>query len=492
MTMKTLITAAAIISSAGLAVSQAPHGYPSFTSSSVATSLPLALETFQASGLDLAVASLPPEPWAQRDPADSLYRLAREALGRNDFTRAAEIFHRVSERYPQSAYAGQALYYEAFSLYRSGDTDDLERARDRLRTLRQRFPSLANAGDAKSLVTRVCGALANRGDQDCAAFIAGKAEGVATGDVDVVGPNTVTIPRGSCPSEDDDNDDRIAALNALLQMDAERAMPILRKVLQRRDPCSVGLRRKAVFLVSQKRTEQTADILMNVARSDPDQEVREQAVFWLSQVPGERTITLLDEILKGNGNLEMKEKALFALSQKGEDRAQGMLRDVAGRENENPDLREKAIFWLGQRRAQGNTEFLRGLYGRLTNEDLKEKILFSLSQQRGAGNDRWLMDVAVNPRESLELRKKALFWAGQTGVPTGEFAGLYDRMNDTELKDQIIFVFSQRGRDPAAMDKLFAIARADRDPELRKKAIFWLGQSRDPRAQKFLEDLINR
>jgi HEAT repeat protein len=296
----------------------------------------------------------------------------------------------------------------------------------------------------------------------------------------------------SCPSEDDDSDDRVAALNALLQMDAERAMPILQKVLARRDACSVGLRRKAVFLVSQKRTEQTADILMSVARNDPDQEVREQAVFWLSQVPGERPITLLDEILKSNANTDLKEKALFALSQKGEGRAQGILRDIAARESENADLRDKAIFWLGQRRSPENTDFLRGLYGRIGNEDLKEKILFSLSQQKGAGNDRWLMDIAVNPRENIDLRKKALFWAGQTGVATAELVGLYDRMNDTEMKDQMIFVFSQRGRDAAATDKLFNIARADRDPELRKKAIFWLGQSRDPRVQKFLEDLINR
>ena len=485
MTMKTLLTAA-IISSGGLAIGQAPDSHPSFTSSSVAT-VSLADEKVAFAEVDLGIAPLPPEPWAQRDPADSLYRLARTALSDGDYKRAAEVFRRINERYPQSAYAGQALYYEAFSLYRSGDTDDLERARERLRELRQRFPSLADAGDATSLVTRVCAALANRGDQDCAAYIARRAEGTRG-----TNPRPLPLAQGSCPSEDDDNDDRIIALQALLNMDAERAMPILKQVLARRDACSVGLRRKAVFLVSQKRTPETADILMSVARGDPDQEVREQAVFWLSQVPGERAINLLEEILKGNGNVEIKEKALFALSQKGEGRAQGILRDYASRDSENPDLREKAIFWLGQRRAQENTEFLRGLYGRLTNEDLKEKILFSLSQQRGAGNDRWLMEVAVNPRESLELRKKALFWAGQTGVATSEFAGLYDRINDTELKDQIIFVFSQRGRDPAAMDKLFAIARADRDPELRKKAIFWLGQSRDPRAQKFLEDLINR
>jgi len=466
--------------SGGLGFGHAPAGLPSDHDAAV---FPTASDSTPADDrqLDFQAPSLPPAPWAQKDSADSLYRLAREALSRNDFDRAAEIFHRITERFPRSEYAGQALYYEAFSLYRSGDTDDLENARDRLRTLRQRFPSLANGGDAKTLVTRVCGELAKRGDQDCAKTIADQAEGPA-------------VARGgaSCPSEDDDNDDRIAALNALLQMDAERAMPILQRVLARRDACSVGLRRKAVFLVSQKRTDQTADILMNAARTDPDQEVREQAVFWLSQVPGERPITLLDEILRSNAGNAIKEKALFALSQKGEGRAQAMLRAFAERESEDVDLRDKAIFWLGQRRAQENTDFLRGLYGRIGNQDLKEKILFSLSQQRGAGNDRWLMEIAVNPRENTELRKKALFWAGQTGVASSEFSTLYDRMNDAELKDQIIFVFSQRGRDAAAMDKLFAIARTDRDPEMRKKAIFWLGQSRDPRAQKFLEDLINR
>jgi HEAT repeat protein len=482
--MKTILTAAMIISSAGFDMGQSTAIH-----SSTITPV-LSAPGAEVPGRDLAMASLPPQPWAQRDPADSLYRLAREALSRNDFKRAAEVFHRITERYPQSAYVGQSLYYEAFSLYRSGDTDDLEAARDRLRTLRQRFPSLAAGGDAKTLVTRVCGELAKRGDQDCARSIAEQAEGT---DRDVTEGQTATIQGGrSCPSEDDDSDDRVAALMALMQMDADRAMPILQKLLARRDACSAVLRRKAVFIVSQKRTEQTADILMSVARSDPDQEVREQAVFWLSQVPGERPITLLDEILKSNANTDLKEKALFALSQKGEGRAQAILRDIAARESENEDLREKAIFWLGQRRSPENTEFLRSLYGRIGNEDLKEKILFSLSQQKGAGNDRWLMDIAVNPRENIELRKKALFWAGQTGVATAELVGLYDRMNDTEMKDQMIFVFSQRGRDAAATDKLFAIARTDRDPELRKKAIFWLGQSRDPRVQKFLEDLINR
>jgi hypothetical protein len=128
----------------------------------------------------------------------------------------------------------------------------------------------------------------------------------------------------------------------------------------------------------------------------------------------------------------------------------------------------------------------------MTNQELREKILFSLSQQRGAGNEQWLMNIAVNPKEDIELRKKALFWAGQSGVAISELSKLYDRMPDMEMREAIIFSLSQRQRDPAAMDKLFDIARNEKDSELRKKAIFWLGQSRDPRVQQFLMDLINK
>ena len=487
--MRTLLTAAAIISSAGFGVSHSPPSHNSYhPSASSAVALAGvnvqdgdALDTFQQGTL------VAPEPWAKADPADSLYRLAREALSRGDYKRAAEIFHRIPERYPQSAYAGQALYFEAYALYRVGGEEELGTARDRLTLLKQKYPAIAKK-DGDPLLTRVCGELAKRGDQSCAESISKTADEAS----DVTSGETRNIGKGvNCsPDADEDNDDRIIALNALLQMDAERAMPILQKVLARRDPCSVALRRKAVFLVSQKRTDQTANILMNVARNDPDQETREQAVFWLSQVPG--STGLLEEILKGNSDENIKEKALFSLSQQNEPRAAQILRDFAGRESESGDLREKAIFWLGQRRSTENTQFLRNLYSRLTNEDLKEKILFSLSQQRGVGNEQWLMDIALNPKEDIELRKKALFWAGQSGVAISELSALYNRMNDTEMKEQIIFVLSQRQSDRAAMDKLFDIAKTEKDAELRKKAIFWLGQSRDPRVQQFLMDLINK
>jgi HEAT repeat protein len=436
----------------------------------------------------------PPLAWARQDPADSLYRAARDAMGRGEYGRASELFERVVERYPSSTYASDALYYQAFSLYRSGGSNDLQKARRALRTLKAKNDRYDRRGDVASLDTRICGELARRGDAGCTAEVAERAERVERPEPPErpVRPSEARTPsarRGDCPRED--QDDRIEVLNALLQMNADRAVPILKRVLARRDECSVELRRKAVFLVSQKRSPETADILMDLVRHDPDREVREQAVFWLSQVPGERTSELLESILRDSRDPNMQDKALFAISQQRGGRGTQILRDYAMREGAPQNLRAQAIFWLGQRRTEESAEFLRALYPRLESHELKDKVLFSLSQQRGSGNERWLMDRALDTRENIELRKQALFWAGQMGASLDQLGALYARAPDAEIREQLIFVFSQR-REPAAVDRLLDIARNDRDPEMRKKAIFWLGQSRDPRAQRFLLDIIDK
>jgi len=291
--------------------------------------------------------------------------------------------------------------------------------------------------------------------------------------------------------EDDEDDVRVAALNGLLQMDAGSALPILQKVLARRDGCSAGLRRKAVFIISQKRGSETETLLLDVAQHDPDAEVRQQAVFWLSQVPTDRAVGMLDSILRTTDDQELREKALFALSQQHSPRAGQILRGYAENANAPSEAREKAIFWLGQQHSGENAAFLRGLYGKLTDEELKEKVIFSLSQMHDADNTRWLMEIALNERESIEMRKKALFWAGQSGMAATDLATMYDRLTDSEMKDQTIFVLSQK-RDRVAVDKLMSIAKTEKDRELRKKAVFWLSQSRDPRVAEFLESLISQ
>ena len=463
----------------------------------------------------------PPESWAQQDPADSLYRAGRQALNRNQYARAAELFQAIQKRYPRSTYTPDSYYWQAFALYRAGSDDGLRAARTALRTQATRFPKAATRHDAEVLLRRVQSQLAQRGDREADEFLrrevdslvppeaAEPPEPVEPAEPPEVPetpepPQAARAPRGRPPrpdraprpsrssSCDDEDDVRIAALQGLLNMDAERAVPILKAVLARRDEASTCLRRSAVFLVSQKRSPETARILLDAVRSDPDQEVREQGVFWLSQVPGEEAVAALDSILRASGDVNVQERAIFALSQHRSERAGAILRAYAERRDAPEDLRERAIFSLGQHKSPENAAFLRALYARLDNPDLKEKVIFSLSQMGGTDNYRWMMDIALNQNETIEVRKGALFWAGQgSSVDVADLVRLYDSMKDREMREQLIFVYSQR-REDAALDKLFAIGKTDPDRELRKKAIFWIGQSRSPRAAQFLQDLINQ
>jgi HEAT repeat protein len=449
---------------------------------------PPARTTASASRAELAVvagpaiATAPRAAWAQQDPGDSLYRAGRQLLNRARYPEAARAFNDLIKRYPRSSYTPDAHYWAAFALYRTGDHNNLVAAAALLETQASRFPRAATRGDGDALLARVEGELARQGDSDAAQWVQAHATAATTAD-------TARVAQATCPNEDDDP--RIAAMNALMQMDAANAVPVIQRVLERRDPCSVELRRKAVFVLSQKRSDQTEDILLGVARSDPDADVRGQAIFWLSQVGSDKAVTALDSILRTSNDEELRDKAIFALSQIHGPRTAQILRDYAAREGGPEDTREKAVFWLGQQHGESNAAFLRDLYGRVSPSDLKEKIIFSLSQMRSTENTRWLMDLATNSREDVELRKKALFWAGQSGADIGDLTALYDRVSDRDMKEQLIFVYSQR-HEPAALDKMIDIARHETDKDLRKKAVFWLGQSHDPRAAQVLLEIINQ
>jgi HEAT repeat protein len=429
----------------------------------------------------LGFATLPPAAWAPDDPGDSLYRAARQLLNGGHYVEAAGLLNDLIRRYPRSTYTPDAHYWAAFALYRTGDDGNLRRATALLEYQASHYPRAATRGDGDALLARVYGELARRGDPHAGEWVQAHAS--------AGGSDTARASGTACATEDDDP--RIAALNALMQMDAVNAVPVIKQVLARRDSCSVELRRRAVFVLSQKRTDETEDVLLSVARNDPNEDVRQQAVFWLSQVGSERAVAALDSILRTATDPDLREKAAFSLSQIRGARATQILRDYAAREDAPEETREKAVFWLSQAHDGDNAAFLRDLYARVTPSDLKEKILFSLSQMRSSDNIRWLMDLAVSSRESVDLRKKALFWAGQSGADIGDLVGLYGRTGDSDLREQLIFVYSQR-HEPQALDKIIDIARHETDPELRKKALFWLGQSHDPRAAQVLLEVINQ
>src|SRR5690348_13591486 len=286
---------------------------------------------------------------------------------------------------------------------------------------------------------------------------------------------------------------RIAALQGLMQMDAESALPILSQVLAKRGSCTESLRKHAVFIVSQKHSDEATSLLLEVARTDPSSDVRAEAIQWLGQSHSSRAITALDSIAATTTDDDILDKAIFALSQSHDERSDAALRRVASDDRKSVHARTQAIFWFGQsHRDPEDMRFLRDLFSRSRSDEIQSSIIQAMAQAHTAEGMRWLVDLARDKSLSIEARKNALFWAGQNGADLRQLVSLYDEMKgQTEIQNQLIFVFSQR-RDRDAIDKLMDIASNDPDRDLRKQAIFWLGQSRDPRVQKFLLDLINR
>jgi hypothetical protein len=103
-----------------------------------------------------------------------------------------------------------------------------------------------------------------------------------------------------------------------------------------------------------------------------------------------------------------------------------------------------------------------------------------------------LVKIARSSRASEKLRGRAVFWLSQAA---GEAAGsaldsiASDDRGDREVRKQAIFALSQRSTNEA-VPALIRIARTNDDPELRRTALFWLGQSEDPRAITLFEEIL--
>jgi HEAT repeat protein len=417
------------------------------------------------------------------EPADSIFRLGRQAIADADYRRAANLFKMVVDRYPQSKSAGDALYWRAWSLQKLGaerrNQRDLDDALEAISRLENDYPKATTLADARVLATTIRNTKASLGDASAARAVAGEAKGVAE--------------QRTCPASTVDDETRMAALDGLLSMNSADAIPILQEVLKQRAPCREELRKKAVFLISQKSGPEVATTLLDVARNDPSNDVRGQAIQWLSQTRSEAAIPALDSVLFQSTDQDLRKKAIFALSQLSrDDRARAALQRAAQDERMSEDIREEAVFWLGQSRTV-DLAFFKTLFTNTRNADLRKKIMFSVAQHSSPESTAWLLDVARNRNLDIDVRKEAIFWLSQSrAVDLDGLQNIYNASRDEpEIQKQVIFVYSQR-REPAVVDKLIEIAKSDPKLENRKEAIFWLGQKNDPRVKQFLRELINK
>lgn len=121
-----------------------------------------------------------------------------------------------------------------------------------------------------------------------------------------------------------------------------------------------------------------------------------------------------------------------------------------------------------------------------------DKAIFPATIANGVTVWPRLIAIAKNTNVPKQTRRQAVFWISQAA---GEAAtkGLddlvLDNSVDRDVREQAVFALSQRPKEEG-VPALIRVARTNRDPSIRKKAMFWLGQSNDPRAIALFEEIL--
>jgi hypothetical protein len=156
------------------------------------------------------------------------------------------------------------------------------------------------------------------------------------------------------------------------------------------------------------------------------EQIRRQAIFWLGNVRGRRGFEIVSRVLREDPSDKIREHAIFALTQNKEPEALNAVVRAA-HDDKSPHVRGQALFWLAQKASQKTAQ------------------------------DAISAAIANDPE--TEVKKKAVF--ALTQMPKGEGVPL-----------------------------LIQVARTNQNAAVRKQAMFWLGQSKDPQALAYFEEIL--
>ena len=148
---------------------------------------------------------------------------------------------------------------------------------------------------------------------------------------------------------------------------------------------------------------------------------------------------------------------------------------------------------LGRVSTRDATGYLLGLVKSASAQPAREAI-FPLTLADSVVIWPELLRIARDQSRPNDIRTQSVFWLSQIAGEsiTANLAALTgDAAMDREVRKQAVFALSQRP-SKEGVPALIEIAKSNRDPEIRKNALFWLGQSRDPRALALFEEILSR
>ena len=155
------------------------------------------------------------------------------------------------------------------------------------------------------------------------------------------------------------------------------------------------------------------------------------------------------------------------------------------------------VTWLENVKADDSATWLASLIN-ASSADSRERFnrvtkqaVTALGMNEGTAASRALVGIARNHPAS-NVRNDALFWLSQRAgdqLAAGTIAEAIEKDPDTDVRKRAVFALSQLPKDQS-IPKLIDVAKNNRNAAVRQQAMFWLGQSNDPRAIKFFEDVL--
>ena len=406
------------------------------------------------------------------DNPQAQFERAREALNRGKFEDAASRFAEVFQKAQQAELAGDALYWEAFARYRLGKTHELKQAAKLLALQARQYSQVATAGEGQSLASRVYAELAERGEADAAREITERAS-----------------------EEDMRQETRMAALQALMQMDPRKARPMLKKIILDDKPENRELRQHAIMIMCQQDDKESEDLLIGLLDSEKDPEMLAHVVMCLSMSNSDRALKALMKVFKETNDPDVSEAVLMSVAQHGGPAVFDFLADIATDQKRDTDTRAQAMMALGMTDSDPRvTDILVKVLETETDREILEMALFSLAQSDDPAAREAIKGMLKNTwgGQDEEFQAMVLHFAVQNGdVDLKALREMYKQANSRDLKQQICHVLTMVEDQEAALDLLIDITRTETDPEIKHDAVFWIGQFDSERAANYLLDVIN-
>jgi len=373
------------------------------------------------------------------DRLTELYDEGREALDEDRYDRAESKFDQLAQL--NGSQADAALYWKAYAENRLGKRDT---ALASIAELKRRFPQSRWQKDASALEIEVRQSSGNPVQ----------------------------------PAGQKDDDLRMLALHGIMNSDPERAIPLLGKVLES-GSASPKERSQALFVLAQSGSPQAREILGKIARGQSNPDLQRKAIQYLAMFGGAESRKILAEVYGSTSDPSIKRSILRAYMIGG-DREHLF---EAAKNEKNDEVKREAIRQLGLIHAQNE---LQQLYRTDNSPAVRRELLQAFFL---AGDAPKLLEVAQSDKDP-ELRRTAIRNLGliHSDDSAKALQSIYAKENDRGVKEEVLNSYFLQGNAAA----IVAIARNEKDPELKRTAVSKLSIMHSKEATDYLMEILQK